>query len=146
MDRKNKLLALINGKFNGNQADFARAIGKSPSQINQWLAGVRNLGDGSVRLIEKKLKLGDYFDLPVNGITTDYPSDPQQQKPQTDQSELQARPTTIADLLAGLKDEIDAQPESMKKMVAGMVAEYLINPDQDNGQRIAEAIENIVKK
>jgi transcriptional regulator with XRE-family HTH domain len=66
MDRKNQLLALINSKFNGNQADFARAIGKSPSQINQWLAGVRNLGDGSVRQIEKKLKLGDYFDTPGN--------------------------------------------------------------------------------
>ena len=41
----------------GKQAELARAIGRSPSQVGQWLGGHRKLGDGSARNIEIKLGL-----------------------------------------------------------------------------------------
>ena len=55
------LKTLIEGRFDGNQAAFARAIGRSPSQVNQWLTGHRRLDVKGCRLIEKAL-----------GLATDY--------------------------------------------------------------------------
>lgn len=61
MDRKSILAKLINDRYGGNQAEFAKAIGKSPSQVNQWLTGVRNFGDASARHTEITLDLGQGF-------------------------------------------------------------------------------------
>lgn len=62
MTSKEILKTLIDQRFGGNQAAFSRAIGRSPSQINQWLTGHRNLDVKGCRLIEKALKLpADYM-------------------------------------------------------------------------------------
>lgn len=57
MTRLDRIKNLINERFNGNQAEFARAIKKSPAQINQWLNGYRNIGDGVASHIENALEL-----------------------------------------------------------------------------------------
>lgn len=57
MDRKIILKKLIDERFNGSQADFGRAIGRSPSQVNQWLKGYRALGDAGAHLIEVSINL-----------------------------------------------------------------------------------------
>lgn len=57
MNRQTKLQSLIEERFNGKQADFERAIKRSPSQIHQWLSGYRMIGDGAARHIELELKL-----------------------------------------------------------------------------------------
>ena len=44
-------------KFDGSQTNFARAAKKSFSQINQYLNGVRNIGEKVAREIEKNLGL-----------------------------------------------------------------------------------------
>jgi len=63
MDRKAKLLHLIQSRFGGNQANFAGAIKRSPAQVNQWLTGHRAIGDGGARIIELALDLPPgYFD------------------------------------------------------------------------------------
>lgn len=63
MDRKTLLQRLINDRFSGSQADFARAIKRSAPQINQWLSGHRVIGDAGARHIELTLKLpSGYFD------------------------------------------------------------------------------------
>ena len=49
---------LINSRFDGNQAEFGRAIEKSPAQVYQWLSGYRSIGDGMAHHIETKLSLG----------------------------------------------------------------------------------------
>ena len=70
MDRKTILQELIDARFNGNQAEFARAIKRSSAQVNQWLSGHRKIGDGGARHIELTLNLGKdsqgkgYFDAP----------------------------------------------------------------------------------
>lgn len=46
MNRVDRIKNLIADRFNGNQAEFSRAINKAPAQINQWLNGYRNIGDG----------------------------------------------------------------------------------------------------
>ena len=57
MTRLDRVKNLIDEKFNGNQADFSRAIGKAPAQVNQWLNGYRNIGDAAALNIEKSLDL-----------------------------------------------------------------------------------------
>lgn len=62
MTPKEKLLDLISTRFKGSQAAFARAIKRSPSQVNQWISGYRNLDVKACRHIEKTLDLPiDYF-------------------------------------------------------------------------------------
>lgn len=62
MSRQLLLKALIADRFSGSQADFARAIKRSPAQVNQWLTGNRKLGDAGARTIELALELpAGYF-------------------------------------------------------------------------------------
>ena len=61
MTRLERVKALIEEKFNGSQADFSRAIGKAPAQVNQWLNGYRNIGDAAALNIEKSLDLPQGF-------------------------------------------------------------------------------------
>lgn len=63
MDRKTLLQRLVDTRFDGSQAEFARAIKRSPAQVNQWLSGHRKLGDAGARHIELTLGLAPgYFD------------------------------------------------------------------------------------
>lgn len=57
MSRLDKIKELIENQFNGSQAEFARAIGKAPAQVNQWLNGYRNIGTGAAAHIETTLSL-----------------------------------------------------------------------------------------
>ena len=67
MTRIEQVRKLIDEKFNGNQADFSRAIGKAPAQVNQWLNGYRNIGDGVALNIEKSLGLPQGY---LDGVVT----------------------------------------------------------------------------
>lgn len=63
MDRKTLLHDLVSSRFNGSQAEFARAIKRSPAQVHQWLSGYRAIGDAGARHIELSLELiPGYFD------------------------------------------------------------------------------------
>lgn len=63
MSRDLLLKSLIDSRFGGSQTDFARAIKRSPAQVNQWLTGHRKLGDAGARTIELALNLpAGYFD------------------------------------------------------------------------------------
>lgn len=55
--RVNALLQLQAKRFSNRQADLARAIHRSSSQINQWISGVRRIREDSARMIEEKLAL-----------------------------------------------------------------------------------------
>lgn len=57
MDRVSAVKALIKDRFEGKQADFARAIGRSPAVVWQWLNGHRNIGEKVARDIERKLRM-----------------------------------------------------------------------------------------
>lgn len=57
MKRIDRLTKLIADKFGGNQAAFARAIGRAPSQVWQYLSGHRALGEAMARHIETRLRL-----------------------------------------------------------------------------------------
>ncbi len=52
MDRRALLRELIDSRYDGNVAAFARAIRKAPAQVHQWLSGHRSLGDAGARHIE----------------------------------------------------------------------------------------------
>lgn len=57
-----KLKALIAAEpFNGRQVDFARAINRSPAQVNQWLSGYRKFDLKGQQIVENELKLHGYF-------------------------------------------------------------------------------------
>ncbi|UDL04003.1 helix-turn-helix domain-containing protein [Marinobacter sp. CA1] len=57
MDRREAVKRLIDERFGGKQADFARAINRSPSLVWQCLNGHRNIGEKLAREIENKLRL-----------------------------------------------------------------------------------------
>ena len=57
MNRREKLQLLIDEKFKGNAAAFARAIERSPAQVHHWLKGIRSIGDAGARHIELTLDL-----------------------------------------------------------------------------------------
>lgn len=57
-----RLVELIDTRFEGNQAAFARAIGRQPAQINQYIKGRRQLGVEVKMHIEQKLGLSGWFD------------------------------------------------------------------------------------
>jgi hypothetical protein len=61
MDRRQLLTDLLNQLFAGNQANFAKAIKRSPAQVNHWLTGHRSLGDAGARHIELTLGLEQGF-------------------------------------------------------------------------------------
>lgn len=63
IDRTSILRDLIQTKYGGNQSLFAVATGKKVAQINQYLTGVRNIGEKVAREFEDKLGLHrGYFD------------------------------------------------------------------------------------
>lgn len=57
MNRLDRLRALIDDRYAGKQSSFAHEIKRSPAQVNQWLSGVRRLGDGACRVIETAMDL-----------------------------------------------------------------------------------------
>lgn len=57
MDRVSELKKIIDSRFGGSQAEFARAIGRSPSSVWQWLSGHRNVGEKAARDIERRLRI-----------------------------------------------------------------------------------------
>lgn len=61
MNRIDLLQALIDDRFDGKQVALAKAIKRSPAQVNQWLRGYRPIGDGVAWHIEAVLKLPGYF-------------------------------------------------------------------------------------
>lgn len=61
MDDIQKLQALIDDKFDGNQAAFARAVERQPAQISQYLKGRRTIGTAFKVTVERQLGIPGYF-------------------------------------------------------------------------------------
>lgn len=118
MNRKDMLRALIDAPpFDGNQAEFARKIGKSPAQVNQWLTGHRALGDAGARNIEMKLGLGlGYFDgaTPTKTTADLSPSDKQT---------LANAQYLPPDALSALIDDVRLQVEEKRALYTALIAQ-----------------------
>ena len=81
MTPHDKLLDLIRSRFGNSQAKFAAAIKRSPSQVNQWVNGYRNIDVKAGRHIERELNLPvDYFFSDANP-EQNYPTAQPQQTP-----------------------------------------------------------------
>lgn len=118
MDRKTLLKRLIDERFGGNQADFARSIKRQPAQVNQWLTGYRAIGDAGARNIELAIGLPiGFFDskaMPQN-IDLDRPAPPM--------VDLSSHP-----------DLLDV-PRVRFKLSAG-ISGFAIEPENGNGKPI----------
>ena len=103
MDRRSKLLDLVQSRFGGNQAKFAAAINRSPSQVNQWMSGHRALGDAGARTIEVALKLPmGYFDS-ARRLLAESPSPPAYREEET-RIPLPSAVQEVVDLMLPLCD------------------------------------------
>jgi DNA-binding transcriptional regulator YdaS (Cro superfamily) len=71
--RRTNLKRLIDERYKGNQAAFARALGVKPPQINNMLHGKASIGNGMAQLIENLVgwQRGD-LDKPPEKIITVY--------------------------------------------------------------------------
>jgi DNA-binding transcriptional regulator YdaS (Cro superfamily) len=71
--RRTNLKRLIDERYKGNQAAFARALGVKPPQINNMLHGKASIGNGMAQLIENIVgwQRGD-LDKPPEKIITVY--------------------------------------------------------------------------
>lgn len=66
--RKNNLVRLIESRYGGSQAEFARAIDRAPAQISQWITERRNIGEAAARHIERQLDLAPFvLDSDITG-------------------------------------------------------------------------------
>lgn len=90
MDRIIQLRGLIHSRFEGNQASFAKAIGRSPSVIWQYLSGHRRMGEDFARHIERRL-----------GLPRGWMDDGQLQSAE-EPATYDARHSTLIDLFEGL--------------------------------------------
>lgn len=61
MDRRARLRRLVNERFGGNQAELARALGRSPSLVWQYLSGHREIGEKFARHVERCLGLPRFW-------------------------------------------------------------------------------------
>jgi hypothetical protein len=70
--RVQSLLSLQARRFRGRQTDLARAVHRSPAQINQWISGVRRIREDSARMIESNLGLPNgWMDQPSQDGSAD---------------------------------------------------------------------------
>lgn len=56
-----RLRRLVNERFGGNQAELARAVGRSPSLVWQYLSGHREIGEKFARHVERCLGLPRFW-------------------------------------------------------------------------------------
>lgn len=68
---------------------------------------------------------------------------PQPAEPSTVSAD-RTRPPTLADLLERLRAEIATQPDSVKRAIAELMAEYVTTPDEGTGRAVADAILRIL--
>lgn len=59
--RRHRLRAYIDDECNGNAAELARRVGRSDSQINDMLSGIKSFGEKVARDMETKLGLPKYW-------------------------------------------------------------------------------------
>lgn len=59
--RLDNLLRCRRERYNDVTGRLAKAIGRSPSQVYQWISGTRKISEGSARYIERKLRLPEYW-------------------------------------------------------------------------------------
>jgi transcriptional regulator with XRE-family HTH domain len=131
MDRKKLLQQLIEERFGGTQAKFARAIGRSEAQVNQWLTGYRNIGEAGARLIEKKLKLPQWW---MDGLPQATP----------EPIDLESHPDLlpITGCLDALIGAIAAQPQQAREALAKDLAILAVAPDSAQAKaRVLAALE-----
>lgn len=111
-----------------NKTAFAKAVRVSQPTVTDWENGkMRPKGENLIRICHV---LGIAPEWLLNGrgspeSTTPHP----------------APPPTVRDLLESLRDEIEAQPEDIRRLLAQLVGEYLAAPSDESGRRVAAMIE-----
>lgn len=135
--RRAMLRDLIDAKpFNGNQAEFARKIKKSPAQVNQWLTGHRALGDAGARGIELALNLDSgYFDgrsTPQTSQIDLSPSDKQTL------SNAQYLPPARLDALI---EDIRLQVAEKRALYTALIAQRVADETRELGPEPPSAVE-----
>ena len=121
MNRIEQLQKIIDERFGGNKNAFARAIGKTPTHIYQWLNGIRNMTDKTAQHIETALN------LPNNYLF----SNKKQSHTKDKKMAIASVPEILADIKAGkmviITDDEDRENEGDLLMAAQFVTPDAIN-------------------
>ena len=122
MNRIDQLQKIIDERFGGNKNAFARAIGKTPTHIYQWLNGIRNITDKTAQHIETALN------LPSNYL---FSNKKQSHTKKDNKMAIATIPEILADIKAGkmviITDDEDRENEGDLLMAAQFVTPDAIN-------------------
>jgi len=124
--RLKNLNAIIRIQFNGNRAEFARAIGRSPGLAHQWVHEYRTIGEKSARLIERCLA------LPTGAL--DAPDADKSINPKTNLEALTAKVQSNLKELEHLLPESDLQSHERLLVARTAIAEIQLKLHRENSQ------------
>ena len=122
MNRIDQLQKIIDERFGGNKNAFARAIGKTPTHIYQWLNGIRNITDKTAQHIETALN------LPSNYL---FSNKKQSHTKKDNKMAIATIPEILADIKAG-KMVIITDDENRENEGDLLMAAQFVTPDAIN--------------
>lgn len=133
------LQALIDQAYGGNQAAFARAIGRQPAQVNQYLKGRRQLGVEAKLHIEQALNRRGWF------LIEGTPAPPQDLQPgQKAGAGIQGDSApALGQTLEAMRDQVANLPEPVRDVIGKLVASYLTAPSSEAGAEVLRTIEKL---
>jgi len=127
MSRQARLLELINARANGNQADFARLIGRSAAVVWQYVSGHREMGEKLARHIERKLSL-------PTGWMDELAS-----------RDAPAQRQTLASMLDCVISRISEDGETAIDDAAALIDIYLREPDPARRAKLGKILDDLAQ-
>lgn len=130
MERAERMQALIDERFGGNQAEFARAIKRSPAVVWQYLSHHRQIGEKFARHVETSLRLPRGW---LDGYGEEAPP-PAVSSTQDIVSTMPTEVQHLADRMSRALDEGRLTPESLdmfERMLDAMTQSKPATKDKD---------------
>ena len=142
MNDLERLQALIDQNYAGNQAAFARAIGRQPAQVNQYLKGRRQLGIEAKLHIEQALQLHGWFGISSADPPTQHPPPSASAPPDHAQAVDIDTGLTPEALVGALADRLNAFEDlAQREVVAEKLRALAFYPDSAKARAdVAQAL------
>lgn len=134
--RLSRLRTLLD-ECEGKQVRLGKRIGKSPSQINQWLSGIRTISEESARTIEERAK------KPPHWLDQAHPAQEVPRPSQETRPEATPVSTTLPAAIELLGAALAGIPERTRRTVIAQLEGLVTNPK--DAPEIAIEIDQLIQ-